>query len=166
MKYIKLFLKQLALILSLAALTSCSQPQDKEAQIIDLVKSVKTSFQKHHGKNLKNIISEDYLDIKGRQKKEIEGLITFYLLRHKNIHLLTHILKIDFHSENRCIVTLYAAMAGSSGKFKELPGSLQTDVYKFNFTLQLTKGDWLLLSSEWERVSTNDISLLIESLKD
>lgn len=159
-------LKLFALMLSIVILSSCSPTQDKETVIKDLVNFVEISFEKHQGKKVKSIISENYLDLEGRKKKELEGLITFYLFRHKNIHLLTHISKINFPPNNTCIVTLYAAMAGTSGKFKELLESLQTDVYKFNFTLQLLDNDWLLQSSEWERATTSDIALLIESLQE
>lgn len=166
-KYYSLYLlKYFFSFLLIAILLSCSQPQDKEAEVRKLVKLVETSFEEHHGKKIRAIVSANYSDDAGRQKKEIEGLITFYLLRHNNIHLLTHTSEINFSDNKTSIVTLYAAMAGTSGKFKELIGSLQTDVYKFNFTLQLSKDDWLLQSSEWERASTDDISLLIESLKD
>ena len=159
-------LKYFLFFLLSATLVSCSQPQDKEAEVRKLVKFVETSFEEHQGKKIRSIVSENYIDGAGRQKKDIEGLVTFYLLRHKNIHLLTHITQIDFPDNKTSVVTLYAAMAGTSGKFKELLGSLRTDVYKFNFTLQLSKDDWLLQSSEWERASTDDISLLIDSLKE
>lgn len=160
------FAKYLLLLLLIANFISCSPPSDKETEVRELVKLVEISFEEHQGKRIKTIVSENYTDAQGRQKKDIEGLVTFYLLRHNNIHLLTQISNISFPDETTSIVTLYAAMAGTSGEFKDLLGSLQTDVYKFNFNLQLSKEDWLLQSSKWERASTEDISLLIDSLKD
>ena len=99
-------------------------------------------------------------------KKDLEGIITYYMFKHKKIHLLVHVSDISFNEDGSCLTTVYAAMAGRAGPIQELLDSLQTDVYKFNFLLQKDGGDWLLHSSDWERATTDDISMIISSLKE
>lgn len=146
--------------------TSCSFFQDDEqSEIEKLFIEVEQLFEDHQGRKLKNLVSESYNDTSKRTKKDIDGLITYYLFKHQNIHLLAHLADTTFIDDSNCTATVYAAMAGRSGELQEVLKSLQTDVYKFSFQLSKKSGDWLLESASWEQATTEDISDIWGSLE-
>ncbi len=154
----------LILGLFIITLPSCSSTESYEEEIKQLISEVEAGFEEHNGKYLKGVIAENYSDENNGTKKDIDGLITYYLFRHKNIHLLSHVTEIAYSEQGSSNITVYAAMAGRAGAFKDLLSSLQADVYVFNFKIQKIKGDWQLISAAWERATQDDISILVDSL--
>lgn len=153
------------IFLLLASLFSCSSSKPKpEDEIHKLINSTEKLIEEHQGRKVKQIIADNYSDEQNRNKKDLEQILTYYLLRHQKIHILKRITELAFTDPDTCTATVYAAMAGTGGEIKEMLSSLQTDVYKFTFSLTRIDKKWLLRSAHWERASKEDIAEIWASL--
>lgn len=152
-------IKQLFLFLAFVPFfISCSSSQTKpEDAIYQLIGHAEQLIEEHHGRNVKQLIAENYGDDKKRTKKDLEQIITYYLLRHQTIHILQQTTEVNFINENHCSATVFAAMAGRGGAINEMLDTLQTDVYKFVFSIKKADSDWKVTSADWNRASTEDI---------
>lgn len=153
------------IVLLLSLNTSCSTNTSKpEDAIYEFINNAEKLIEDHQGRKTKQLIAVNYSDEKKRSKNDLDQLITFYLLRHQKIHILKHVAEIKFSQPSACTVTVYAAMAGTGGKVKEMLATLQTDVYRFTFSLSKSDDEWLVTSADWERASSDDIAEIWGSL--
>lgn len=144
-------------LLILFFLTSCSDetpsPQD---EIKHYIESGKLAAESRSHSDLADLISEQYRDQKGWDKKQIKNMARAYFLTHQNIYLLTKIDSINFQDENSAFVVLHVAMAGTAMSDLNAINSLRARVYKFE--LQLVKEDvWLLQQARWKSANINDM---------
>ncbi len=154
-----------AVVFSLTTLLTCNSKSTKaEDEIIALIDHVENLMEEHQGRKVKQLIATTYSDERKRQKKDLEQLITYYLLRYQKIHILKQVTDITFTNSTSCSTTVFAAMAGTGGELKTMLESLQTDVYKFHFLLDKSNGDWSLTSADWQKASAEDIKAIWGSL--
>lgn len=150
--------------LLLCTFSSCSDSVSPGDELRTLFSTVETHFEKGEGRKIKSYVAEQYRDKNKRNKKDIEGIITYYLLQHKKIHLLHQVTDISFTDPHNCTATLYVAMAGREAELKKLAESLQLDVYEFTFNLQKTDKTWKLIEASWQPGSIDNIAPLLKSL--
>lgn len=157
----------LFLCLVLSQLSACSLFDGQPDNALEkLIGEIEVDFEEHQGRRLKKRIAIDYKDDQGRSRQDLEGMVTYYLLAHQKIHLLVHLSESSCQNELQCSTVVYVAMAGRSGKVKEMLSSLQTDIYRFNFQFKKADGDWLLHNADWQKATTDDIPALWQSLQE
>lgn len=151
-------MKQLILIpLFFIFLISCSdEKQSPENEIRQYIESGKLAAENRSYRDLAELISEQYKDQKGLDKKRISNMARAYFLMHQNIYLLTKINSIDFQDDNSVFVVLHVAMAGTEITNLNIISQLRARVYKFE--LQLIKKDsWLLTQAKWKSADIQDM---------
>lgn len=150
------------LFLSSSCSSNRSQPED---EIYAFINTAENFIEEHQGRKAKQVIAIDYSDDRQRSKKDLEQILTYYLLKHKKIHILKHISSITFSTPENSTAIVFAAMAGRGGEIKDMLATLQTDVYRFTFTLKKAEDSWLLISADWTRASAEDIEEIWGSIQ-
>lgn len=105
---------------------------------------------------IKQLISDTYSDAGKRNKRDIVRVTAGYFLRHKNIHLLTRIGELTFPTDDKALVQLFVAMAGSPVTEAETLLTLQADLYRFDMVLQRQGKEWLLSDIAWRQAVADD----------
>jgi len=151
-------MKQLILMpLLLIFFISCSSEKlSPEDEIKQYIESGKLAAENRSYSDLAELISEQYKDHKGLNKKRLKNMARAYFLTHQNIFLLTKIDSINFQNENSAFVVVYVAMAGTVISDLNALSRLRSRIYKFE--LQLIKNDtWLLEQAKWKSANINDM---------
>jgi len=138
-------------------LSACSsETSTPEDEIKNYIESGKLATENRSHSDLAELISEQYHDQKGWDKKRIKNMARAYFLTHQNIYLLIKIDSINFQNENSAFVVLHVAMAGTAINDLNSLSRLRARVYKFE--LQLLKNDsWMLQQAKWETANLNDM---------
>lgn len=94
------------------------------------------------------MISPDYADARGNDKKKIGDLLRLYFFRQQTIGLLTRIENITVEGGTAAVVDLTVGMAGTDGR----PLGLSADAYRFVFELEKSDDEWLLIGGRWASI--------------
>lgn len=105
---------------------------------------------------LKEMISTQYIDRDGRDRRALTQLMAGYFLRHRGVHLLTQVERIGFAADARAQVTLLAAMAATPIADTQALFSLHADLYRFELELAEEDGEWKLMRAEWQPAIRSD----------
>jgi len=103
--------------------------------------------EKNRGELL-DMISENYADARGNDRKHIGDLLRLYFLRQDSVALLTSIDDIVLSGETAATVQVAVGMAGTRDDVL----GFDADAYNFEFELIRTDGDWLLIGAAWGRL--------------
>lgn len=140
-----------------ALFTACSRPAaTPEDQVRAVITAAATAAR---GKDLgafKAIISEDYRDAEGRDKKGLKAILAYYFLQHQSVHLLTRVQALTLSSAGRATATIIAAMAGTELPEGSLLPSLDAEMYRIDADFALEGGDWRLTRAAWRPATTDD----------
>lgn len=148
-------------LLILFLITSCSDEKTSpEDEIKRYIESGKLATESRSHSDLADLMSEQYRDQKGWDKKQLKNMARAYFLTHQNIYLLTKIDSINFQNENNAFVIVHVAMAGTAmndlNAINRSINHLRARVYKFE--LQLIKEDvWLLQQARWKPADIKDM---------
>jgi hypothetical protein len=141
-----------------ALLLSCeSEPDSPEAHIRALLERAEAAAEDRDAATLIELVSMDYTDAHGRDRKNVHGILGFYFLRNEAIHLLTRVQRITFPELDRAEATVLVAMAGRRIESVEELAGLRADLYRFDF--QLTDegvDDWKVNRADWKPAKTGD----------
>ena len=140
---------------------ACSNDKlSNEDQIRAFIETNKSAVENHSSTEIGKQIHSNYSDHIGLNKSQLLGLSERYFFMHKNIHLLTKIDEIVFHSDNKALVKMYVAMASNVITNTNSLTSLRAKIYKFE--LQLIHQDkWLLQLADWK---TSNVKEMMNSL--
>ena len=148
----------LTLILSFTLLlNACSNEElSREAKIELTIAAAIEAAEDRSASDMSALVDERYLDLKGLNKAQLIKLVRLYFFRHKNIYLFSKLGEIDFPAQNKALVTLHVAMAGSAISDITALSSLRASMHRFD--LELIKDDkWLLRSATWQPASIADL---------
>ena len=147
-----------AIIPALLVIACSNDPASPEEQVRQFIAQAETAAEERDSAALRGLVADDYLDAQGNDKKNIDNLIRFYLLRHQKIYLLTTVKEITLPAPGRADVTLAVAMAGAP--FPDDIASLQrlrADAMRFELTMaQQDHNDWRVISARWTRANLQD----------
>ena len=145
------------LILLLLALAACGDKHTPEEQVRHFIATGKATAEERDVIALSELISEQYGDASGRDRRALVGITTGYFLRHKNIHLFTQIEEITFPVTDVAKIKLYVAMAGTPVSGAQALIDLRADLYQFDLTLLKEGGEWSLQNASWQPASIEEL---------
>lgn len=130
-----------------AALAACSPPVGPEQAVRDWLSDAQAAVEKEDRDTLIDMISENYTDARGNDRKAIDQQLRIYFLRNRNIVLASSIDELTMIGGTAANVVLTAAMAGRNG------GAFPfgADGYRFELELELGGDRWLLIGARWAR---------------
>ena len=147
-------------------LSACSgETISREKQVEQFIDTAVTIVEARSLKPLSALIHKDYRDHNGLQKKQLLGLIQRYFFMNKDIHLLTKIDEIVFHSGNKVQVLFYAAMAGNVISGLGALSGLRAKIYKIDLQL-IYEEKWLLQLAQWQQSNLKEMMQSMQTTVD
>jgi len=143
-------------VLVLVAVLGCSSPTPEE-RIRATLAEAQEAAEAGDARALRGFVSPDYADDEGRGKRAVDGLLVFYLMRHKSIYLHTRIRSIRLVDRDRGKVELLVAVAGSPIEGPGALANLNADLLWMDVEVGETDGgDWKVTSARWRRAEIGD----------
>jgi hypothetical protein len=137
---------------------ACSRPPPSpEDEIRQLIALLEDAVRKKDITPLKAHISERYRDEEQRDKQAMKGVLAYYFLQHRSIHLLTRIESLRFPQPRTAEISVFAAMAGTQIPDASWLPRVQADIYRFDATWEKeSDGVWRLQKASWHPATTED----------
>ena len=147
----------ICMVFGFLLLSSCGGPTETpEAQVNHFIETGKNAAEARDAFALGDLVAENYQDRHGRSRKDVLRLLAAYLLRHKNIHLLTRTSSLTFPTTHQARLSLYVAMADLPLDNIEALAGMRADLYLFELELVKQNDTWLLVSGSWRRAQLDD----------
>ncbi len=151
------FARILLLLSLLLPVLSCSQDDDSpEAQIRRFIAAGIEAAEGRDSDALREMLHVGYRDGRGYDRKQLAGLLRVYFLRHKNIHLLSKIDRIELIDDSQARVDMHVAMAGSVIADADALAALRAQIYRFELEL-VKQPEWQLQHARWAPASEADL---------
>ena len=147
-----------AAAMCLALLSGCYGAQSTpEEQVRTLFREASAAAEARDASALRNIVAEDYSDEEGRDKRAIDAVIRFYILRHQSIHVLTQVKALSFPEPLKAQAVVLVATAGTPiGGAEELE-RIRADLHRFDVeVVRHGKDGWKVTRATWRRAVLSD----------
>lgn len=141
---------RLLLVATVLVLFACTKSTTPEQRVREFLTRVEQAAENKDVRTLRSYVSQHYSDADGRDRRAIETVLRFQILRHESIHLLTRIERIEFPQPARAEVAIYAAMTGRPIADAAALGAIRADVYRFQLTLVDEDPGWRVLHARWQ----------------
>ena len=146
-------------VLALVLLAGCSAPEaSPEEKIRALLTEVERASRDKDLGALRDVISERYADSAGRDKRELDGILTAQYLRRGSVHMLTRIRSLEFPRAAHAEASVLAGLARTPVlDFADLRRP-QADIYVFD--LELAEEDdsrWRVIRARWRPARPDDL---------
>ncbi len=143
--------------LPLLLLVACSRvPESPEQSIRELIGQGETAAEERDRDFFAEVVSPDYSDVDGRNRRDLLRMVTGYFLRNRSIHLLLQIEEIQLLEGEKAQAVLYVGMAGSPAAGFEQLFALRAAVYRMELTFQLD-AEIRLLQASWRRADPEEV---------
>ncbi len=144
-----------ALLLSLHL--PCSNRVSPEDEIHSWLEQAVKAAERRDVKSLRNLVSEDYSDDEGRDKKLIHGILVYHLLHNRSIYILRKVKNIKFIDPRAAELTVMVAVAGQPIGSGVNLRELEADLLRFSFMLRKDNGDnWRVITAKWDSVEITE----------
>ena len=141
---------------SLSFLSGCSQEVSPESQVRLFIADGETAAEKRQVKDIKKMVSDNYADDHKRKKIDLVRIVAGYFLRHKNIHLFSHIGSLHFPEKGRAELTLFVAMSGQPVTDAKALFDIRADLNRLDMVLVLENSKWRLKKAVWRQAQIDD----------
>lgn len=127
-------------------IASCGGPEGSAEEALRAwVNRGELAAEEKDRSTLLEMISENYLDARGNDHKQIGDLLRLVFFRQNSIALLTNIDSINLSGETAAKIELSIGMAGT----KDSALGFSADAYQFEFELVKDDDDWILIGARW-----------------
>jgi hypothetical protein len=152
----------LSILLVTTLLLGCSARQesveeDPEAQIRALITQATQAIESRDLEATMNFVSDRYLDRRSQDKGRLRALLGYLFKNQRTLHLSLLVKEIEFPSDERASLTLYAAMVGTPVQSEEEFLLGRFDFYRFELELAQEEVGWRLVSAQWRRANRSDL---------
>lgn len=138
-------------------LSACGNADNSpEDQVRQFVKIAEEYAEKRDARAIKKLISDVYTDEEKRTKNDLVRVAAGYFLRHKTVHLFTHIGSVTFPGKDSAELQLFVAMAGRPITGADMLLDIRADLYRFDMTLTKEGKEWQLSSAQWRQATKED----------
>ena len=132
--------------------------ESEEARILKFMRSVGKSIEKKDLSGLLTVLTDDYMDFEGRDKKATEALIGDYFERRFGIvvHLL-HTKLGDITAEGKASLETDVVLSSGGAEVLRKIIRFAGDFYRFKLDLRKTPEGWRISRAEWEYLTLNGL---------
>jgi hypothetical protein len=153
-------MRKRAVIIGLGALllvASCAD-ESEEARILKFMNSVGKLVEKKDLSGFLAVLTDDYADFEGRDKKATEALVGDYFRRRFGIvmHLL-HTKVGDITAGGEASLETDVVLSSGGAEVLRKIVRFAGDFYRFKLELRKTPVGWRINRAEWEYLSLNDL---------
>lgn len=137
---------------------ACCARESEEARILKFMRSVGKSVEKKDLPGLLTVLTDDYVDFEGRDKKATEALIGDYFRERLGIvvHLL-HTKLGDITAEGEASLNTDVVLSSGGAEVLRKIVRFAGDFYRFKLDLRKTPEGWRISRAEWEYLTLNDL---------
>lgn len=133
-------------VFMLLLLGACGDPPGTpEQQLRAWVAKAEAHVESKERRDLLAMLSPSYADVRGNKADYVEDVLRVWFLRQNSIELLIAINEIRVFQGTVAEMEITVGMAGTNGGVL----GFRADAYDFALELELSDGEWLLLSAEW-----------------
>jgi len=143
----------LAIPIAFLVLACGGAPDSPEARVRALVDRAGEAAAARDAGALLDLVSEDYRDAHGRDKRALKALVLRYVLANEAIHVTSRVkeLAVGPDAERAELVVVAALTAAPVAEPGELAG-LDADLFRFELEVSReADGDWRVTSARWRR---------------
>jgi hypothetical protein len=127
-----------------------------EEQVRTLIRTAAVAAEQKNIGTLRDLLSEQYTDDQGQNKRAIESLLRLQFLRNENIYLYTQVQGVTLPRPDQAQATVLVAMAGTPiVSVQDLPG-LRADLYRFEIEFTLENKTWRVQRAAWRRAELSE----------
>jgi ketosteroid isomerase-like protein len=132
--------------------------ESEEARILKFMRSIGKFVEKKDLSGLLTVLTDDYIDFEGRDKKATEALIGDYFRRRFGIvvHLL-HTKLGDITAEGEASLKTDVVLSSGGAEVLRKIVRFAGDFYRFKLDLRKTPEGWRISRAEWEYLTLNDL---------
>ena len=135
---------------------SCTATTSPEQIVENFITECENSIEKGSGRELRNLIAENYSDSNGRTKKEIGNLVSGYLLRNRAIYSYSLINSVKINEDDSISARVLTALAAKPiTDISNLP-TFNSDIYWFDIKITSGDGGWKLIDASWQQAMLDD----------
>ena len=144
-------------ILAYAVFCVSCGPKTDEDQIRELMKEAGQHIEKKDITSLMGLLSDDYSDYRGRDKRQTQDMVHTYFSEFRGI--VVHVLSTRIDGINLGKTTIRTDAALSSGAAKALRKlvPVSTDNYRFKIELIKKQGRWWIRYAEWKHIEFEEL---------
>jgi hypothetical protein len=147
----------LSVLLLAQLIWGCSDgPLSADDQLRNTLREAESYIQARDLSSTLGFIHQEYRDNNGHDLPQLRAMLAGYFLRHKSIHILSKIDRIEVEEGGRAKVLLYAGLAGSAEEREASLSQWRGDLLRLNLTFLQQDDDWMLIEAEWRRATTQD----------
>lgn len=121
-----------------------------------LLKKAEAAAEAKNLSVLQQLVSNNYTDSEGQDKRTIEAILRYYFLRNESIYLLTRVQAITFPEPSRAQAVVLVAMAGEPIPGVQEVERLRADLHRFEITLVNENKEWKAIRVEWRQAEPGD----------
>jgi hypothetical protein len=140
--------------LLLLTLSGCSGQSDPaEVQIREMLSAMENAVQERSLEKVKSMVSPGYHDQLHPDRRAALRSLLFYYQGHTSIHLLTRVSGLSISDDEKSAsLVVYVGMAGKPIENADYLVAVNADLFRFDIRLVNDDGEWLVASSNWQRV--------------
>lgn len=133
-------------VLLVCVAQGCSEPASApEEELRAWVARGIDAAENKERRKLMGMVATAYVDARGNERDDIEGLLRVYFLRQNNITLLPKIEEITIYDETAGKIVMTVGMAGTNDGVL----GFSADAYRFALELEKDANEWQLISARW-----------------
>ena len=146
-----------AVLVALLAIGACQRERaGPEAQLRALIQSAIAAAEQKRIGELRAVISEQYRDDQGQDKRSVENLLRLHFLRNERLHLFARVQSITLAPPDHAQATVLVAMAGvPMASVQDLPG-VRADLHRFNIDFTYEDKQWRAVRAAWRRAEAGE----------
>ena len=149
--------KIIAILVAVLVLASCAR-ESEEARILELMSRIEKLVENKDLAGLLMVLTDDYSDFEGRDRKATEDLVDDYFQSRFGIvvHLL-HTKVEDITAEGETFLETDVVLSSGGAEVLRKIVRFAGDFYRFKLDLRKTPEGWRINRSEWKYLALNDL---------
>lgn len=134
---------------AVALVASCANDTSAEQQVRELVARAEAHAEARDVSDLAALISEEYSDARGFDKREVTNYLRGYFLLHPSVNLLVRVDSLEFPAENHARAQITVGMLGRRGSAESW--ELAADLETLEVELLDEDGEWRVIRADRQR---------------
>jgi len=137
----------------------CSRDKTSpEQQVLRTIAQGLAAAERRSVDDLRDLVTDDFQDNHGHDRRRILGLLRIYFLQHQSIHLFAQTKSIRFPDPQTADAVIVVAMAGQPIKTPEAAQRLHANIYRFEMRfVSGGGGTWKAARANWDIAQLSDL---------
>jgi hypothetical protein len=141
----------------LTLLLACDAPPGAEQELREWVAEASRAAEEKEVGALRDRVSDAYVDDRGNDRRAIDRLLTFQLLRPGSVHVFVHIDSLDVESPDTAHLGLLAALARVAIPDAAALARLNADLWRIDLELRREGEDWRVVDATWHPAALDEL---------